>query len=89
MVYVALSRVIFNTLFNIIHVCRSQYVLQNFIFSDLGNFQSKVFISYFSYHKPIVSFLEYDTIDHESEENLPESFMHNYHYIYIVNVTTV
>ena len=29
----------------------------NFIFSYLGNFQSKVFILYFSYHKPIVSFL--------------------------------
>ena len=58
------SRVIFNTLFNIIHVCRSQYVLQNFIFSDLGNFQSKVFISYFSYHKPIVSFTIQMTMSH-------------------------
>ena len=28
LVYVALSRVIFNTLFNIIRVCRSRYVLQ-------------------------------------------------------------
>ena len=32
-----------------------------FFFRYLGKFQSKVFISYFSYHKPIVSFLEYDT----------------------------
>ena len=30
----------------------------NFIFRYLGNFQSKVFISYFNYHKPIVSILE-------------------------------
>ena len=41
-------------------------------FRYLLNFQSKVFISYFSYHKPIVLFLEYDTNDYESEPNLPE-----------------
>lgn len=41
-------------------------------FRYLPNFQSKVFISYFSYHKPIVSFLEYDTNDDQSEQNLPE-----------------
>ena len=42
----------------------------NFVFRYLGNFQSKAFISYFSYYKPIVSFLEYDTNDDESEQNL-------------------
>ena len=46
--------------------------LTQFFFRYLGNFQSKVFISYFSYHKPIVSFLENDTNDDESEQNLPE-----------------
>lgn len=36
----------------------------------LGNsFQSKIFVSYFSYHKPIVSFLESDTNDNQSEHN--------------------
>ena len=44
----------------------------NFIFSYFGNVQSKVFNSYFSYHKPIVSFLEYDTNDDEADQNLPE-----------------
>ena len=44
----------------------------NFIFRYLGNFQSKVFISYFSYHKPIISFSEYDKNDDESEEDLSE-----------------
>ena len=43
-----------------------------FFFRYLGNFQSKVFISYFSYKKPIVSFLEYGINDDASEENLPE-----------------
>ena len=62
LVYVALSRVIFNTLFNIIRVCRSRYVLYILFLDILGNFQSKVFNSYFSYHKPIVSFLEQPTI---------------------------
>jgi hypothetical protein len=42
------------------------------IIKSKGNFGSKVFISYFSYHKPIVSFLEYDTNANESEQYLPE-----------------
>ena len=41
-------------------------------FLYLGNFQSKVSIWYFSYYKSIASFLEYDTNDVESEQNLPE-----------------
>ena len=67
LVYVALSIVIFSTLFNIKRVR-----IINFIFRYLGNFQTKVIISYFGNHKPIVSFLEYDTNDDESEQNLPE-----------------
>ena len=43
-----------------------------FFFRYSGIFQSKVLISYFCYHKPIVSFIEYNTNDDESEENLPE-----------------
>ena len=46
--------------------------LTQFFSRYLGNFQSKVFISYFSYHKPIVSFLEYDTNDDRSEQNYPQ-----------------
>jgi len=35
-----------------------------------NRFHSKIFISYFSYHKPIVSFLEYDDADEgHSEQN--------------------
>ena len=39
-------------------------------------------ISYFSYHKPIISCLKYDINDDESEQNLPEKFMQNYNYIH-------
>ena len=42
----------------------------NFIFRYLGNFLSETLISYFSYHKTIVSFLEYYANDDESEQNL-------------------
>ena len=58
LVYVALSRMIFN--------------IKNFIFIYLRNFKSKVFISNFSYHKPTVSLFVYDTNDDESEQNFPE-----------------
>lgn len=37
----------------------------------LHKFQSKIFVSYFSYHKPIVSFLEYNT-DSTNNVNIVE-----------------
>eukprot|EP00102_Acyrthosiphon_pisum_P007693 XP_003243096.1 PREDICTED: KRAB-A domain-containing protein 2-like [Acyrthosiphon pisum] len=38
-----------------------------------NTFHPKIFMSYFSYHKPIVSFLEYDDADEgHSEQNLPQ-----------------
>jgi len=35
----------------------------------LEKFESRIFVSYFSYHKPIVCFLEYSTISNEQPEN--------------------
>ena len=67
-IYATLSRVIFNRLFNIIRVYTCTVRIINFIFRYSRNFQSKVFISYFSYYKPVVSFLDYD----DSEQILPD-----------------
>jgi len=40
-----------------------QQLMEYFLGTYLENtFHSKIFISYFSYHKPIVSFLEYDDV---------------------------
>ena len=36
-----------------------------FLFDIYTSFQSKVFISYFSHHKPVVSFLDYDNIQED------------------------
>ena len=57
-------------------------------FRYLGNFQSKAFISYFSYDKPVVSFLGYDTNDDESE-HIYQSNLSTIIIIYIVNVITL
>lgn len=46
----------------------------------LANFLLTVFISYFHFHKPIVSFSGYDTNDHYSEQSLPKEFINNYNY---------